>query len=169
MDMLGDTFDNIDDLLAFIISFEGLRLKAYKCPAGVWTIGAGRTKGVKEGMTITRQEAIEFLKEDVSTLMNQILSVLEGDGSILTTNQFFALTSFVYNVGIGNFKKSTLLKLINSGHKDDLELIHKQFSRWVYANKKVLPGLVKRREAEFDLYSTPDPEDEGPEYHCNLK
>lgn len=60
MDMLGDTFDNIDDLLAFIISFEGLRLKAYKCPAGVWTIGAGRTKGVKEGMTITREEAIEF-------------------------------------------------------------------------------------------------------------
>lgn len=167
--MLIDTFDNIDDLLAFIISFEGLRLKSYKCPAGVWTIGAGRTKGVKEGMTITREEAIEFLKEDVSTVMNQILSVLEGDGSILTTNQFFALTSFVYNVGIGNFKRSTLLKLINSGHKDDLELIHKQFSRWVYANKKVLPGLVKRREAEFDLYSTPDPEDEGPEYHCNFK
>ena len=168
-------FDNIDELLAFIISFEGLRLKAYKCPAGVWTIGAGRTKGVKEGMTITREEAIEFLKEDVSTVMNQILSVLEGDGSILTTNQFFALTSFVYNVGIGNFKKSTLLKMINSGHKDDLELIHKQFSRWVYANKKVLPGLVKRREAEFDLYSTPDPSESMTEgniddfYGCNLK
>lgn len=160
-------FDNIDELLAFIISFEGLRLKAYKCPSGVWTIGAGRTKGVKEGMTITREQAIEFLKEDVSTVMNQILSVLEGDGSILTTNQFFALTSFVYNIGIGNFKKSTLLKLINSGHKDDLELIHKQFSRWVYANKKVLPGLVKRREAEFKLYSTPESIDDF--YKCDLK
>ena len=168
-------FDNIDELLAFIISFEGLRLKAYKCPAGVWTIGAGRTKGVKEGMVITREEAIEFLKEDVSDVMNQILSVLEGDGSILTTNQFFALTSFVYNVGIGNFKKSTLLKMINSGHKNDLELIHKQFSRWVYANKKVLPGLVKRREAEFKLYSTPESSESMTEgniddfYKCDLK
>ena len=161
--------------ITLIKSFEGLRLKSYKCPSGIWTVGYGHTgKDVKPGMTITREEAEALLKKDIERFEIGVEKVID-ENITLTSNQFSALVSFSFNVGLENFKKSTLLKLINSGHKDDLELIHKQFSRWVYANKKVLPGLVKRREAEFDLYSTPESSESMTEgniddfYKCNLK
>ena len=156
--------------LALIKSFEGLRLKAYKCPAGVWTVGYGHTgKDVKPGMVITEEQAEELLRQDLERFENGVLDLLTIPE--LTSNQFSALVSFSFNVGLGNFKKSTLLKMINKGNKDELEAIHSQFKRWVWAGSQILPGLQRRREAEFDLYSTPDPidEDEGPEYHCNLK
>ena len=142
--------------LSLIKSFEGLRLKAYKCPAGVWTIGYGHTgKDVKPGMTITREEAEALLKKDIELFEIGVEKVID-ENITLTSNQFSALVSFSFNVGLENFKKSTLLKLINKGNQNELEAIHSQFKRWVYANKKVLPGLVKRREAEFKLYSTPE-------------
>lgn len=158
--------------LALIKSFEGLRLKAYKCPAGVWTVGYGHTgKDVKPGMVITEEQAEELLRQDLERFENGVLDLLTIPE--LTSNQFSALVSLAYNIGLGNFKKSTLLKMINKGNKDELEAIHHQFRRWVYSGSNILPGLQRRREAEFDLYSTPDPiednEDEGPEYHCNLK
>ena len=154
--------------LALIKSFEGLRLKAYKCPAGVWTVGYGHTgKDVKPGMIITEEQAEELLRQDLERFENGVLDLLTIPE--LTSNQFSALVSFSFNVGLGNFKNSTLLKMINKGNKDELEAIHSQFKRWVWAGSQILPGLQRRREAEFDLYSTPDPEDEGPEYHCNLK
>ena len=152
--------------LSLIKSFEGLRLKAYKCPAGVWTIGYGSTEGVKPGMTITREEAEALLKKDIERFEIGVEKVID-ENITLTSNQFSALVSFSFNVGLENFKKSTLLKMINKGNKDELEAIHYQFRRWVYANKKVLPGLQRRREAEFKLYSTPESIDDF--YKCDLK
>ena len=140
--------------LSLIKSFEGLRLKAYKCPAGVWTIGYGHTgKDVKPGMIITEEQAEEYLRQDLERFEKGVDDLVEVD---INENQYSALVSLAYNIGLGNFKKSTLLKLINKGNQNELEAVHSQFKRWVYANKKVLPGLVKRREAEFKLYSTPE-------------
>ena len=160
--------------ITLIKSFEGLRLKAYKCPAGVWTIGYGSTEGVKPGMVITEEQAEALLKKDIELFEIGVEKVID-ENITLTSNQFSALVSFSFNVGLENFKKSTLLKMINKGNKDELEAIHSQFKRWVYANKKVLPGLVKRREAEFDLYSTPESSESMTEgniddfYKCDLK
>lgn len=138
--------------LELIKSFEGLRLKAYKCPAGVWTIGYGHTKGVKEGDVITEEEAEEMLKRDlVSFEINTRAAIIPK----LTEHQYDALTSLAYNVGMGNFRKSTLLRLINMGvtAREDIE---GQFMRWVYAGGKKLTGLVRRRTAEVELYFMED-------------
>lgn len=137
--------------LELIKSFEGLRLKAYKCPAGVWTIGYGHTKGVKEGDVITEQEAEDMLKKDVVGFEINVRGAVIPN---LNDHQYDALTSFAYNVGLGNFRKSTLLRLINSGitARED---ITNQFMRWVYAGGKKLTGLVRRRTAEAELYFLP--------------
>lgn len=137
--------------IELIKSFEGLRLKAYKCPAGVWTIGYGHTKGVKEGDVITEEEAEDMLKKDV---LNFEINVRGAVIPNLNDHQYDALTSFAYNVGPGNFRKSTLLRLINSGitARED---ITNQFMRWVYAGGKKLTGLVRRRTAEAELYFLP--------------
>lgn len=135
-----------DKGLNLITNAEGCSLASYKCPAGVWTIGYGHTKGVKEGMKITSHEAIEFLKEDCKSV-EQYLSRL---GLNLSQNQFDALVSFVYNVGTSNFSRSTLLNKIRIGASVDE--IKAEFRRWVYASGKVQKGLVKRREKEIDLF-----------------
>jgi lysozyme len=134
--------------LELIKSFEGLRLKAYKCPAGVWTIGYGHTRGVKEGDVISEGEAEEMLRQDlVSFEINTRAAIIPK----LTEYQHDALTSLAYNIGMGNFRKSTLLRIINMGitAREDIE---GQFMRWVYAGGKKLPGLVRRRTAEVELY-----------------
>lgn len=123
-------------------SFEGCRLQAYQDAAKVWTIGYGHTKGVRRGDNITREKAEEYLREDVEEVEGQILALNLN----LTQPQFDALTSFVYNVGIGAFKKSTLLRFIREGRSEND--IKKQFYSWVYSNGRTLPGLVKRREWE---------------------
>lgn len=135
-----------DKGIELIKRFEGCRLRAYRCPAGVLTIGIGHTKGVKEGMTITAQQAVEYLKSDIEHFEQQI-NGLQLD---LTQNQFDALVSFVFNVGFGAFQKSTLLKRIKAGapEKD----IRNAFGMWVKAGRRTLPGLVARRQAEADLY-----------------
>lgn len=134
-----------------IKQFEGLCLKAYKCPAGVWTIGYGHTQGVKEGDTITEKAAEELLRKDVC---NYEINVRAAVVANLNDNQYDALTSFAYNVGLGAFRKSTLLRIINKGNASEDD-IRKQFGRWVYAAGKALSGLVRRRKAEADLYFTP--------------
>ena len=123
-------------------SFEGCRLQAYQDAAKVWTIGYGHTKGVKKGDNITQVEAEAYLREDVEEVEGQILALNLN----LTQPQFDALVSFVYNVGIGAFKESTLLRFIREGRSEND--IKKQFCCWVYSNGRTLPGLVKRREWE---------------------
>ena len=129
-----------------IRQFEGLRLTAYRCPAGVWTIGYGHTSGVVPEMVITKEKTEEFLRQDIASAEN-IVSV---ECLSLRQCQFDALVSFVFNVGSGNFRKSTLLKKIKANPDDNS--IMDEFLRWVYANGVVLTGLQKRRLAEMRLY-----------------
>ena len=126
--------------------FEGCRLKAYRCPAGVWTIGYGHTNNVRPDDIITQDDAEELLKRDLKVHEDNVKRVVK---IALTQNQFDALVSFEYNVGYGAFANSTLLKLLNAGNYNGAS---KQFERWVYAGDRVLEGLVKRRKAERELF-----------------
>lgn len=135
-----------------IKEFEQLYLEAYLCPAGVWTIGWGHTKGVKAGGVIDRQRAEEFLQEDYEEAEKAVLKMVKVK---LTDDQLGALTSFVFNLGAGNFKSSTLRRKVNANPHD--KTIRDEFMRWVYARggndePVMLDGLVRRREAEADLY-----------------
>ena len=135
--------------IQLIKKFEGCSLKAYKCPAGIWTIGYGHTSGVKEGQTITKKEAEAYLKQDLTTFETFVSNLVTV---AINQNQFDALVSFCYNLGPGNLRSSTLLKRINAG---DFNGAAEQFDRWVYAGGKKLPGLVKRRAAEKALFLQP--------------
>lgn len=132
--------------IALIKEFEGLRLKAYKCPGGVWTIGYGHTAGVKPGMVITEAQAEEYLKADLIAFERY----LNGLGLALNQNQFDALVSFIYNVGTGNFSSSTLLRKVRANPQDNS--IMDEFLRWIYSKGRVLPGLQRRRLREMKLY-----------------
>ena len=133
--------------------FESFSPKVYICPAGIPTIGYGTTRypdGRKVSMgdpNISEIVATNYLMYDVKIFENFVDVYVMTD---INQNQFDALVSFVYNVGPMNFKSSTLLKLINQNpnHPE----IFKQFQRWNKAKGKVLPGLVKRRIAEGELY-----------------
>lgn len=136
--------------IALIKEFEGLRLKAYKCPGGVWTIGYGHTAGVKPGMVISEAQAEEYLKADLIAFERY----LNGLGLALNQNQFDALISFIYNVGTGNFSNSTLLRKVRANPQDNS--IMDEFLRWEYSKGRVLPGLQRRRLAEMKLYFSND-------------
>lgn len=129
-----------------IKEFEGLELKAYKCPAGVWTIGYGHTKKVSAGDVITEGEADILLALDVQDAESAVNAYVDVD---INQNQFDALVSFVYNLGAGNFKSSTLLRKLNQG---DYLGAANEFQRWNKAGGKVLRGLVRRRKAEANLF-----------------
>ena len=149
-----------------IKKYEGLELKAYKCPAGVWTIGYGHIENVKSGDEISAEEACNILKNDVQKYHRCVINEV---GAICNANQVGALTSFAFNVGIGiqkevaeqmrqNGKKpavgllnSTLLKVIKN-NPNDFDNIKKQFMQWVRGGGKVLPELVARRQMEADIY-----------------
>ena len=131
--------------------FEGCRLTAYKCPAGVWTIGYGHTKGVKEGQRISEAEAERMLAEDLQ-YFDQMVGMMVTQP--LEAHQMDALVSFAYNCGVMALKGSTLLKRVNANPKDPR--IREAFMMWNKAGGKVLQGLVKRREAEANLYLTTD-------------
>jgi lysozyme len=131
-------------------NYEGCSLKAYVDPgtlAEPITIGWGCTGGFKLGDTCTQDEADTWLLKDLEKTQDGVKALLHVP---VTENQLSALTSFAYNVGLGNLKSSTLLRLINAGTPDST-----QFLRWVYAAGKILPGLVKRRQAEKSLFDTP--------------
>lgn len=130
-----------------IKKFEGLRLDAYLCPAGVWTIGYGHTKGVKKGDKITGEEAEMFLKSDLRTFEIGVECLIKKQ---LTDNQFSSLVSFAYNLGLNNLKSSTLLKKVNANPND--KAIVDEFIKWIYAGGKQLEGLKRRRQAEAYLY-----------------
>ena len=126
--------------------FEGCELNAYKCPAGVWTIGYGHIKGVQEGDVITEQQADEMLVEELNEYENYINTLVAVP---LNQNQYDALVSWVYNLGSSNLNSSTLLKVLNSG---DYAGVPEQIMRWNKAGGKVLEGLTRRRQAEADLF-----------------
>ena len=132
--------------LALIKEFEGLYLKAYRCPAGVPTIGYGHTAGVAMGQTITEQQADEYLRRDVRQFERAVERLVKVP---LTQGKFDALVSFAFNLGAGALQSSTLLRLLNSG---DYAGAAAQFGRWTKAGGRVLPGLVRRREAERRLF-----------------
>lgn len=136
--------------IALIKEFEGLRLKAYQCPGGVWTIGYGHTAGVKPGIVISEAQAEEYLKADLIAFERY----LNGLGLALNQNQFDALVSFIYNVGTGNFSNSTLLRKVRANPQENS--IMDEFLRWVYSKGRVLPGLQRRRLAEMKLYFSND-------------
>ena len=136
--------------IPLIKEFEGCKLKAYKCPADVWTIGYGHTSGVKEGDEITQQEADRLLADDVHSFTAGVQRLVTSD---INRNQLGALVSFAYNLGLGNLRHSTLLKLVNAG---DFVGAANQFSRWNKAGGKVLTGLTRRREAERQLFLKED-------------
>jgi lysozyme len=138
---------------SLIQKFEELRLQAYADTGGVWTIGWGHTANVFEGMIITLEQATDFFSADIRWAEEELQRLFpEG---YLTQNQFDALTSFIFNVGLGQWRRSTLLRrlLINPDHPD----IPFQFRRWVKDNGKIQPGLVARRERELELYLSPSP------------
>ena len=131
-------------------NFEGLRLTAYPDPAthgDPWTIGYGHTGAeVHQGMTITQEQAEEFLMQDVQKAVQTVNSKVHTD---LTQNEFESLVDFVFNVGAGNFAGSTLLRKINAG---DMEGAALEFEKWTHADGKVMAGLIKRRHAEAVLF-----------------
>ena len=129
-------------LIDKLMEMEGLRLEAYKDAAGVPTIGYGHTKNVRMGDRISEYWAKEMLREDIEEAEWQVkeLKVARTEG------QLDALTSFVFNLGIGRLKESTLLETIRRGGSK--AAITREFKKWVYADGKKLPGLVKRREWE---------------------
>ena len=132
--------------IAMIQAHEGLRLTAYRDAGGVWTIGYGSTGGVRRGMTITRDQAVLRLYQDLDEAEATINSRVTVP---LTQPQFDALTSLVFNIGGGAFRKSTLLQKLNTG---DYAGAAAEFNRWVKAKGRVLGGLVTRRAAERHLF-----------------
>ena len=134
-----------------IAEFEGCVLKAYRCPAGILTIGIGHTSAagspiVAAGMTITRVEADAILARDLIRFEDAVKRLVKVP---LTQNQFDALVSFVFNVGEGAFKGSTLLRRLNAG---DYTEASSEFGRWNKASGNVLAGLTRRRAAEANLF-----------------
>ena len=132
--------------LDIIKKYEGLRLKAYLCPAGIPTIGYGHTKNVKLGQICTEEEAEEWLQDDYNGAEKGVLNAVTTS---LLPHQLQALTSFVFNLGIGRFKSSTMLLLINRREFTDAA---KEFDRWVNAGGVKLPGLISRRAEERKLF-----------------
>ena len=129
-----------------IKTFEGCKLFAYRDSVGIPTIGYGHTKDVKMGMSITQKQAEEFLKGDIKPVER----LLNGMGINYTQNQFDALVDFIYNLGEGNFKKSTMYKNIVA-RKSDIEITD-QMVKWVNAGGRPLLGLKKRRVAEANMF-----------------
>jgi lysozyme len=138
-----------------IKSFEALVLKSYLCPAGKLTIGYGHTKDVVAGTRITEPQAEEFLREDLEESEQYVSKYVKRK---LTQYQFDALVSFVFNCGVGNFLKSTLLKKVKINSNDQSIAI--EFSKWIHADGKPLEGLRRRRKAEAELYFTKEQDEE---------
>jgi lysozyme len=132
--------------IALIKQSEGFRAEAYKCPAGVWTIGYGTTAGVTPGMVVTEAQATQMLTKHVTGIETR----LNGLNLRLRQNQFDALVDFIYNLGFTAFLNSTLLSMIKVN--PDSSNIPVEFRRWKNSGGKPLSGLITRREAEIRLY-----------------
>lgn len=140
-----------ENCLKLIREFEGCRLEAYKCPAGVWTIGYGWTRpvdGVRihAGMKIAQETSERLLRVGADDYGRDVSRVVSAP---VNQNQFDALVDFAYNLGVSALSGSTLLRKLNSG---DYTGAAAEFPRWNKANGKPLPGLTRRREAERCLF-----------------
>ena len=135
--------------LSLIKSCEGCQLTAYKDCVGIWTIGYGHTgSDVQEGLEIDQAQADAFLEADLGATEQYVCDAVKVP---LNTNEFSALVSLVYNIGIGNFEKSLLLRCLNTHHRDDAA---KEFLKWDKAGGKFVPGLLVRRGKEQALFLT---------------
>jgi len=141
-----ETMQISEEGTSLIKSYEGCRLEAYQDSVDVWTIGYGHTKGVKEGDKINQEEAEYMLQEEMIEYEGYINDLVEVP---LEQCQFDALVCWVYNLGPTNLKKSTLLKVLN---EEDYNGVPEQIKRWNKAGGVILGGLVKRREAEANLF-----------------
>lgn len=142
-----------------IAQFEGLELKAYQDSAGIWTIGYGNTRNpytglpIKKGDTITKKEALDWLRITTSSVEADVKRLVKVP---INNNQLLALTSLVFNIGVGAFggtksrPQSTLLRLLNSGA--DKAAVAAQFLRWNKVKGKEVPGLTRRRKEESKLF-----------------
>lgn len=146
MTMGKTSFKPSDKLVSKVREFEGFRAKAYYCPAGYLTIGFGHRTTMKAKQVITMAEGMALLREDLAKAGDGVNAL----GVCKTQGQYDALTDFVFNLGIGNLKRSTLLKLIK--HSAPVSLIQKEFKKWVYAGGKVMQGLVTRRNWEAERF-----------------
>lgn len=134
----------------FVAKHEGLRLEAYKCPAGVWTIGFGQTHvngvPVHAGMKIDEARAKQLLTQELRHVQDQLSGLVRVK---VSRGEFVALTDFCFNVGAGNLGHSTLLKKLNAGSHMDAAY---ELRKWTFAGGKSLPGLARRREAELEKW-----------------
>jgi len=140
---------------ALLKKFEGCKLTSYRCPAGILTIGYGHTSAagapeVTGGMKITQAQAEDILRRDLVKYETGVHGMVTQP---LTQHQFDVLTDFTYNAGVGNLKSSTLLKKVNAGQFD---AVPAELMKWTKGGGKVLPGLVRRRQAEAAWW-TSDP------------
>lgn len=138
--------------LNLIKEFEGFRSQAYLCPANVWTIGYGNTfyqdgRKVKLGDRISEAEAERLLKITVESFADQVAKLITVP---ITNNQFAAIVSLTYNIGISAFARSTLLSMLNN--RKNKQEVAIQFLRWDKAGGKTLAGLTRRREREMRLF-----------------
>ena len=134
--------------LELIKKFEGCKLKSYKCPAGVWTIGYGHTEDIKEGDIVSPEEANKLLRADVFKFEEYVTDNVIVN---LTQNQFDALVAWTFNLGVGNLRNSTMLKKLNNA---DYTSVPFEMKRWNKAGGKTLDGLVRRRQAESLLFES---------------
>lgn len=136
-----------------IAQFEGLRLRAYQDTGNIWTIGYGTTINpetglpIKRGDVITKDQALAWLRINIAGLERQIKRLVKVP---ITANQLTALTSLAYNIGIGAFSRSTLLRMVNN--RADKNLIAAQFIRWNKVKGQEVPGLTRRRQLEAELF-----------------
>ncbi|MBA3752666.1 MAG: lysozyme [Nitrospira sp.] len=142
------------DGIELIKSFEGCKLKAYKCPAGIWTVGYGHTSSagqpkVTSGMTITQAQAEEILVADLATYE---AAVAEAITRFMNENQFAAMVSLCFNIGAANFRKSSVCRYFNDGLAAKAA---NSFLLWNKASGKAMKGLLRRRAAEMALYNKP--------------
>jgi lysozyme len=148
--------EGIDALLK---KFEGCKLKSYRCPANVCTIGYGHTSAagapeVKDGMIITQKEADDILRRDLVKYETAVYGMVHQP---LSQHQFDVLVDFAYNAGVGALKSSTLLKKVNAAQFDDVPA---ELMKWTKGGGKVLPGLVRRRQAESAWWVSGESHDE---------
>ena len=142
------------EAVALIAEYEGLRLKAYRCPAGVWTIGWGETDGVRPGDVCTKEQADRWLLEDLTDRAKAVRAMCTVEPS---PNELGALVSLAYNVGLAGLKQSTVLRQHNAGNA---QAASRAFGLWnkakVNGALQVLAGLTARRAREAALYLAPD-------------
>jgi GH24 family phage-related lysozyme (muramidase) len=143
-----------DNCTALVKRFEGFRSIPYTCPAGKATVGYGFTHYADGTLvTLTDQPMVQSVADEmlVTMLADYGRQVSELLTIPVNQNQFDALVDFAYNLGVGNLKTSTLLKMVNFGQFD---VAAEEFGKWVHAGPKTLPGLVVRRDAERRLFTT---------------